>query len=69
MSERNDGHSLKVRFREQFAHHRRVEVAHPAGAQSAFRSGETQVLCCYCHINVAVSLAVVATRPACAVVF
>lgn len=68
MSDGDDCHRFEVGRGEETAHGVGVEVAHPASAEVALRSGEAQMLGSYSHVDVAVLLVVVAACPAFAVV-
>lgn len=68
MSDGDDGHRFEVGRGEEAAHNVGVEVAHPASAEIALRSGEAQMLGSDSHVDIAVLLVVVAACPALAVV-
>ena len=54
MSDGDDCHRFEVGRGEETAHGVGVEVAHPASAEVALRSGEAQMLGSYSHVDVAV---------------
>lgn len=63
MTYRNDYHRLIALASKELLHLRRIVIADPAGAQSLFGGSQTEMLCRYRHINIAMRFLIISAHP------
>ena len=63
MTYRDDDHRLIALTRKELLHLRRIVIANPAGAQSLFGGSQTEMLCRYRHINIAMRFLIISAHP------
>lgn len=63
MTYRNDYHRLIALASKELLHLRRIVIADPAGTQSLFGGSQTEMLCRYRHINIAMRFLIISAHP------